>query len=448
MLPHTSNLHIVVGLGATGLSCVRYLDQLGIPVAVTDTRMEPPYLSDLKDMYPNVEASLGRLDEDMLAQAAKIVLSPGICLRTPPIVQQIKRGASVIGDIELFAQGVKVPVMAITGTNAKSTVTMLVGKMAEAQGLKVQVGGNLGTPALNLLLEHPNAELFVLELSSFQLETTYSLKTKVSTVLNITPDHMDRYQNFAEYQNTKKRIYQNSEVIVCNYDDPLTYFQHPSIRQTLYFSLNQSQKGMFGLRIKNNITYLAFENTPLLPTHELKVTGKHYQANALAALAMGYGFGFSMDAMLKALREFQGLPHRCQFVRELNQVKWYNDSKGTNVGATEAAIEGLGSQIEGKLILIAGGIGKNANFSPLVPLLEKYSRHVVLMGESAHELATVIAERVPISFAKSMEEAVYQAASLSKPHDSVLLSPACASFDMFKNFEHRGEVFMQLVTKL
>jgi len=440
-----SDLHVIVGLGATGLSCARYLQQRGIPIAITDTRANPPFLEALQKDCPAAQVSLGKLDEALLAKAGRIVLSPGVALREPAIDKQVKRGIPVIGDIELFAEAVRVPVIAITGTNAKSTVTTLVGKMAEAAGHRVQVGGNLGVPALDLLREP--ADLFVLELSSFQLETTYSLKPSVATVLNISRDHMDRYDTLADYQQAKHRVYQHCNIAVCNRDDTLTDCKQPA-DQKIYFTMTTPRATEFGLLQRNNEVYLAHGDQPLLAVSELPVIGGHYQANALAALAIGHSFGLSQDAMLKVLREFAGLPHRCQFVRELDDVKWYNDSKGTNVGATQAAIEGLGSEIIGRVVLIAGGVGKNADFRPLIPAIADHCRHVVLIGEAAAELAYVIGDRVPVSFASTMDEAVRQAAAVAKPHDSVLLSPACASFDMFKHYAHRGEVFTEIVKKL
>lgn len=440
-----SNLHIIVGLGVTGLSCARYLTERNIPIAVMDTRSYPPQLDTLKKICPDAPLALGGFDDSLLNQADCIVLSPGVALREPAIAKQIKRGVPVIGDIELFAEAVEVPVIAITGTNAKSTVTTLVGKMVNAAGFCAGVGGNLGLPALDLLSIDSKTNLYVLELSSFQLETTYSLKPIVATVLNITPDHMDRYTDFAAYQQAKRRIYQNCQVAVCNYDDALTDYHH--IRK-FYFTAHTPTLNQFGLMIENGHTYLAFEDHRLLAATELPVKGKHYQMNALAALAIGYAFGLPFEPMLTVLREFTGLPHRCQFVRELDGVSWYNDSKGTNVGATIAAIEGLGSEIRGKLIVIAGGVGKKADFSSLNLVIKKYVRHVVLIGEAASELAQSIGIGVPITFAQSMEEAIQKAREHAKTHDSVLLSPACASFDMFKHFEHRGEVFMELVNKL
>lgn len=441
------DLHVIVGLGATGFSVAAFLAKQGIPFAMMDTRANPPQLEAFKALYPDALLSLGKWDTTLLNRAAQIILSPGIALREPAIAAQIQQGVSVVGDIELFAKSTQQPIIAITGTNAKSTVTTLVGDMAKRAGIKVEVGGNLGTPALDLL-SNQDAQLFVLELSSFQLETTFSLKAAVATVLNITPDHMDRYDTLEAYRIAKHRIYSDCQVAVCNRDDLLTDCADHYERAKFYFTLNEPKKNEFGLIKKNNELWLAFENQALMPVRELPVLGRHYQANALAALAIGHGFGLSFEPMLETLRTFQGLPHRCQLVRSTKGVSWYNDSKGTNVGASLAAIEGLGSEISGKLILIAGGIGKNADFSSLVPALQKYVRTVILIGEAAPILAEVIGQAVEVRFASGMEEAVVIADQIAEANDSVLLSPACASFDMFKNFEHRGDVFSKLVMEL
>ena len=440
-----SSLSVIVGLGATGISCARYLQANGMPFAVVDTRAAPPHLDAFRQLYPDVEIELGKLDAEILNRATQIILSPGIAVREPAIAKHIERGIPVIGDIELFVRAVKQPVIAITGTNAKSTVTTLVGEMATAAGYQAQAGGNLGVPALDLLVQHPETNLFVLELSSFQLETTYSLHAAVATVLNVTPDHMDRYDTLADYQAAKLRVYQNCKTAVCNRDDALTDVAH---KPKIYFTLGEPLEQEFGLRQSGADIYLAYGEQLLLPVRELPVAGRHYHANALAALAIGHGFGFPFEPMLNVLRNFPGLPHRCQLVRNRRGVKWYNDSKGTNVGATQAAIEGLGEHISGKLILIAGGIGKHADFNPLLPAMEKYTRHIVLIGEAARELADVIDGHIPISFAASMDEAVQRCDAVAQSGDCVLLSPACASFDMFKNFEHRGQVFSDVVEKL
>jgi UDP-N-acetylmuramoylalanine--D-glutamate ligase len=442
-----NNLHVIVGLGVTGLSCVHYFAKKGIPIAVTDTRKSPPHLAAFQKKYPEVPLSIGGIDDALLDQAAKIIISPGVSLQQPSIVRQIARGVPIIGDIELFALEVKVPVIAITGTNAKSTVTTLVGNMAAKAGRHVKVGGNLGTPALDLLTGLAY-ELFVLELSSFQLETTFSLSPAVAAVLNVTPDHMDRYATFEQYRNAKHRIYTHCQTAVCNRDDPLTDYKGPVSRKKLTFTLDEPRANEFGLLKKNSELFLAYEDQFLMPVGALPILGRHYQANALAALAIGYGYGLSMDTMLQTLLEFKGLPHRCQLVRHRNGVHWYNDSKGTNVGATLAAILGLGSELEGQLILIAGGIGKNADFAPLIPAIEKYVKTVVLIGEAAPVLATVIGDASDVQFAKTMEEAVALCDHAAEKGDSVLLSPACASYDMFNHFEHRGEVFMESVNRL
>ncbi len=442
------NLHVVVGLGETGLSCVRYLSAQNIPVAVTDTREGPPALSELKKKFPNVVLALGALSEDLLNDAEVIVCSPGVALTEPALEKQKARGVPIIGDIELFARAANAPVIAITGSNAKSTVTTLVGLMMKAAGLKVKVGGNLGVPALDLLDFQSPPAAYVMELSSFQLESTFSLKPRVAAVLNITPDHMDRYASFQEYRAAKLRIYHGCQSAVCNRDDVNTECGEQFSQRRFYFTLSGPVQNEFGLMKKNDKTYLAFETEGLMPVADLPVRGRHYQANALAALAIGHAFGLSMKPMLKVLGEFKGLTHRCQLVRELNGVYWYNDSKGTNVGATLAAMEGLGCEIAGKLILIAGGVSKSADFSPLVPAANQFVRTAIFIGEAAPVLAETFANASEVLFAKDLPEAIQRADQKAHPGDCVLLSPACASFDMFKNYEHRGEVFMQLVREL
>lgn len=439
--------HLVIGLGATGLSCARFLQKQNIPFAIVDTRANPPNLESLRKEFPDVEFSLGKLDEKLLDKADILVVSPGLSLKESAIEQAIAKGKKAIGDIELFAEATNIPVIAITGTNAKSTVTTLVGQMALKAGIKAEVGGNLGIPALDLLTPK-DTELFVLELSSFQLETTHSLAPEVATILNVTPDHMDRYATIEDYRMAKFRVYSDCAVAVCNRDDPSTDCGDQFARCKLSFTLDEARENEFGLLKKNNDLFLAFENQPLLNVRELPILGRHYQANALASLAIGYGYGLPFEPMLEVLREFKGLAHRCQLVRERFEVRWYNDSKGTNVGATLAAIEGLGPEIQGKLILIAGGIGKNADFSSLVPAVEKYVKHLVLIGEAAKDIASVMSDSASLHYAKSMEEAVAIADELASAKDCVLLSPACASFDMFKNFEHRGDVFSKAVLAL
>lgn len=442
------DLCVIVGLGITGLSCAKYLASQNIPFAMNDTRENPPLLNQFRENFPNQQIMLGKLDESLLENAAQLIISPGISIQNPLIAKQIARGVEVIGDIELFARMKKAPIIAITGTNAKSTVTTLVGEMAVQSGLNPAVGGNLGIPVLDFVLQKKESELFILELSSFQLETTYSLTPKVATVLNVTPDHMDRYATLTDYANAKKNIYKNCTVAVCNRDDSLTDCGASFNEKKLHFTLNRPEEKEFGLQKKDNDIYLAFEDQLLMPVAELPILGRHYQANALAALAIGHGYGFPLNAMIETLRHFKGLPHRCQLVRKRKGVLWYNDSKGTNVGATLAAIEGLGIETRGKIVLIAGGIGKNADFSLLSAAIAKYVKAMVLIGEAAPIMAEILGDRAPVHFATSMEEAVALSDSLAEADDNVLLSPACASFDMFKNFEHRGEVFTDYVNNL
>lgn len=437
--------YIVVGLGATGLSCARFLQAKGCSFSVLDTRENPPNADAFAASFPGVTLSLGGYDFPAFHQADVIVLSPGISPHTPAIQAEVKRGAKVVGDIELFATQVSAPVIGITGTNAKSTVTTLVGLMMEAAGYQTAVGGNLGVPALDLLTQATPADVYVLELSSFQLETTASLQPKVAALLNITPDHLDRHETLDAYQAAKHRVFLGAGHAICNLDDPLT---HTQVAPVTTFTMHTPAPDQFGLMQQTDGLYLALGSTPLMPVKALPVIGKHYQANALAALAIGHAFGLPMVPMLHVLKTFQGLPHRCQWVRERAGVRWYNDSKGTNVGASQAAIEGLGATIDGKLILIAGGVGKSADFSGMLPCIKTYVRHVVLMGEAAGDIAAVIEGHLPYTVVNSMEAAVNEADRVAQAGDCVLLSPACASFDMFQNYEHRGNVFSEIVAKL
>jgi len=435
-------LNVVVGLGKTGLSCIRYLLSKGQQVAVTDSRIHPPGLDECNNNFPDVILSLGKFDKKLLSEAKRIILSPGVGLSESIIAKQILKGTSVIGDIELFALEVKKPVIAITGSNAKSTVTTLVTEMAERSGIIVAVGGNIGKPALELL-QKPNVGLFILELSSFQLETTFSLKPDVACILNITEDHMDRYASFADYIATKQCIYQQCKKAIFNRQDTNTF--PPATIPSISFGSDRAKTDQFGLSETQNGTYLSFGDENLMPTAELKMVGQHNWENALAALAIGKAAGFEMTAMLEALREFKGLPHRCQVVAEQDGLTWYNDSKATNVGATIAAIEGIGSNLKGKVILIAGGEGKDANFSDLKEPVSKYVRSAILFGRDSSLIEQSLDNIVSVESAKDLKDAVSLANAQAKAGDAILFSPACASFDMFQNFEHRGETFISLV---
>lgn len=438
----TQQLQVVVGLGKTGLSLVRFLARQGVAVAAVDTREQPPELAQIRQEFPQVQLHCGSLDTPLLAQAQTLYVSPGLALATPQIQREIERGVQISGDVDLFLQHAKAPVVAITGSNAKSTVTELLGQMAQQAGLSVGVGGNIGTPALQLL-EQP-ADLYVLELSSFQLETISHLQAKVATCLNISADHLDRYRDVQHYTEVKLQVYDQAEWAVINRDDPAAQPQKLG-KQVLSFGLSEPQHAHeFGLRYD----WLARGDEQLLPVSALKIPGLHNQANALAALALGTAAGLPMAAMLEALQEFAGLPHRCQWVANKYDVNWYNDSKATNVGATLAAIEGLASD-EHKLVLIAGGDGKGADFSELADAVAQHCRALVLLGRDADLIRDALADTGVFAICvANLDEAVSYAADLAFPGDSVLLAPACASLDMFKNFEARGEQFVRAVEGL
>ncbi len=438
----TSGLKIIVGLGKTGISCVRYLAQKGYKLKVVDSRKNPPELPELQKSFPKIEAHLGCFDEKLLLEADELIISPGVSLKEPAIAACLNHGIKGIGDIELFARATKKPIIAITGSNGKSTVTSLAGEMIKTTGKKVGVGGNLGTPALDLLKQ--DADFYVLELSSFQLETTSSLQAAAAVILNISPDHLDRYQSIDEYLTAKQRIYSGCHIAVINHDDSLSYANARLPSKVISFSTHQPQNGNFG--ISNG--YLMYGNQELLPLSELKIKGLHNASNALAALALGKAMDLPLTTMRETLQKFPGLPHRCQWIAKINDIAWYNDSKGTNVGATKSAIEGLGADNNGKIILIAGGIGKDADFSPLRDTVAKYVRTTILIGKDALPIEQALSGTNKILHATSMADAVVIAKEVAKPADKVLLSPACASFDMFKNFEHRGEVFIAEVNKL
>ncbi|XEG73832.1 UDP-N-acetylmuramoyl-L-alanine--D-glutamate ligase [Pseudomonas sp. abacavir_1] len=442
----SDNFRIVVGLGKSGMSLVRFLARQGVPFAVADTRENPPELATLRAQYPQVEVRCGELDAGFLCRASELYVSPGLSLRTPALVEAAARGVRLSGDIDLFARHAKAPIVAITGSNAKSTVTTLVGEMAVAAGKRVAVGGNLGTPALDLLAD--DVELYVLELSSFQLETCERLGAEVATCLNVSEDHMDRYDGMADYHLAKHRIFRGARQVVVNRADALS---RPLIADSVpcwTFGTNKPDFKAFGLVEEGGEKHLAFQFEALMPVRELKIRGAHNQSNALAALALGHAVGLPFEPMLRTLREFAGLAHRCQWVGERAGVSFYDDSKATNVGAALAAIEGLGADIDGKLVLLAGGDGKGADFSALREPVAKFCRAVVLLGRDAELVGAALSDETPKVRVQTLDEAVRKAAELARPGDAVLLSPACASLDMFKNFEERGRLFARAVEEI
>jgi UDP-N-acetylmuramoylalanine--D-glutamate ligase len=445
-LNERDGLRVVVGLGKTGLSCVRFLKSRGISVAINDTRLNPPGLDELRAEFPDVEVRLGALDAALLHRAAEIIASPGISVNEPELVAASQAsGVPIAGDVDLFCREVTAPIVAITGANAKSTVTTLVGLMAKNAGVDVGVGGNLGVPVLDMLRLQGQQAMYVLELSSFQLETTHSLQAAASVVLNISEDHMDRYDSMQAYCNAKYRIFNQSRRCVINRDDALT---SPPVTDGLpqtSFGLDAPEAGQFGVIARDGEKYLARGSELLMPVRDMKIRGDHNVANALACLALGEAVGLPLSSMLETLRTFPGLRHRCELVSEKDGVAWYNDSKGTNVGATLAAINGLGAAIDGRLILIAGGVGKGQDFSPLSEPLLRFAKALILMGEDGPNIGASVAEEIRKVSVSSLMDAVEVAKSLVCPGDAVLLSPACASFDMFKHYEDRGEQFVAAV---
>lgn len=440
----TSKVKAIIGTGITGLSVARFLAAQQQAFVLLDTRLSPPNLQQIKMEFPHVSIECGELNPHTLLACDEIIISPGVAVATPAIEQARAAGIPVVGDIEIFVRYAKAPIVAITGSNAKSTVTTLVGEMAKAAGINVAVGGNIGTPALELL--NDSVELYVMELSSFQLETVTKLNAKVATILNISADHLDRYENMRAYILAKLRVYFGAEHIVVNRNDVLT---HPPLAagvKPIYFG-GRADFGSFGLLTRDGIEYLAKNLTPLMAARELKIRGRHNIDNALAALALGDAAGIPLDAMLGTLKTFSGLRHRCEFVAEKNAVEFYNDSKGTNIGATLAAISGLARDPQ-QLIVILGGEGKGQDFTELTPALRAINSRLVLIGRDATVIEQAVADAAPIIHAGSMQDAVNKAFALAQPGDAVLLSPACASFDMFKNYEDRGEKFCQAVQEL
>lgn len=440
----TSKVKAIIGTGITGLSVARFLAAQQQAFVLFDTRTSPPNLEQVKREFPHVSIACGELDLTTLLACDEIIVSPGVAVATPALEQAKAAGIPVVGDIEIFVRYAKAPIVAITGSNAKSTVTTLVGEMAKAAGINVAVGGNLGTPALELLSDA--VELYVMELSSFQLETVNKLNAKVATILNISADHLDRYDNMRAYILAKLRVYFGAQHIVVNRSDVLT---HPPLAagvKPIYFG-GRADFGSFGLLNRDGVESLAKNLTPLMPVSELKIRGRHNVDNALAALALGDAAGIPLDAMLSTLKTFSGLRHRCELVAEKNAVEFYNDSKGTNIGATLAAIAGLAREPQ-QLIVILGGEGKGQDFTELTPALRAINSRVVLIGRDASLIEQAIADVAAITHADSMQDAVNKAFALAQPGDAVLLSPACASFDMFKNYEDRGDKFCLAVQEL
>ncbi|MEQ1485569.1 UDP-N-acetylmuramoyl-L-alanine--D-glutamate ligase [Methyloglobulus sp.] len=431
---------VVVGLGVTGVSVARYLAALGFDFVIADSREQPAGIAQLREELGSIAVLSGAFDETLFSNATHLIVSPGIPLTEKAIAEAVKNGTEVIGDIDLFACSVDSPIVAITGSNGKSTVTTMLGEMAQTAGKQVGVGGNLGIPALDLLEQ--TAELYVLELSSFQLERTRHLNAAAATVLNVTADHLDRHSDVADYAEQKQRVFTGNGVMVINVDDPIVAAMQEESRNTLTFS--SQQQADFWIGKDNGNEYLMHGEKPLMPLSELPLEGRHNAANALAALALGVAVGLDEQAMCKALKTFKGLSHRMQRVAKIAGVTWVNDSKATNIGACVAALQGY----DRKVVLIAGGDAKGADMNELMPSVKAKAKSVVLMGKDAGLIEQALDGCVPVFKAASIKEAVKIAAGIAQSGESVLLSPACASLDQYKNYQDRGDKFAEAVLEL
>lgn len=442
---------LVLGLGDTGLSALRWLSKKGARLSVADTREHPPGIDVVKNELPQAHIYTGAFTSEIFSNIDLIMASPGVPLSEPEIQVSIKHGIPVVGDVELFAQHrpQTAKVIAITGANGKTTVTTLVAEMCKAAGLKTIVAGNIGLPVLDTLaMDAP--DVYVLELSSFQLETTTSLHVNAATMLNLSEDHMDRYAGMQDYAIAKAHIFYHADLQVLNRDDAWSMMMaRPQLKQAT-FGLSHPNKSddsgqNYGLRDDDGGSWLVAGEKELINLQDLKIIGLHNAANALAAVALCRGIGIDYAPIIQTLFNFKGLPHRVEWVANINDVDYYDDSKGTNVGATCAAISGLAQ----KVVLIAGGDGKGQDFSPLKVAVADHARAVVLIGRDAPLIEAVLLDTgVPMYLAIDLPEAVSIAKKMAQIGDAVLLSPACASFDMFKNYIHRAEVFVGAVNRL
>lgn len=432
---------LIVGLGMSGVSAAAYLHAQATPLRVMDSRAHPAGVEAFRQRFTDIPVHLGSFRRDWLLQCRRIILSPGIAPDTPDIAEAAANGKEVISDIELFARVADAPIAAITGSNAKSSVTTLLAQAATACHQKALAGGNLAPAALDML--NQDADLYALELSSFQLETTYSLKAQVATILNISADHLDRHHNMAAYIAAKQRIYEGCHVAVWNRDDEAT--RPPAwVVNSLSFGIHDAAD----FRLDITTGELLAHGSPMLNSAELTLSGSHNALNALAVLAMAEALDLPREPVLQAVRHFTGLPYRCQRIAVHNGVSWYNDSKGTNVGASQAAIQGVGGSIQGKVILLAGGQGKGQDFSPLAGVAQDMVRQALVFGEDADALARALTPHTRVQSLDGLQTAVQKAAELAQPGDAVLLSPACASFDQFKNYIARGDAFTAMVKEV
>lgn len=453
---------LIIGMGQTGLSCARFLTAKGLSFDLCDTRELLPNQAEIGSEFSQCQIFNGKLDGALLAQYNELIVSPGIAIAEPAIVFARQQGSRVRGDVDIFAEFVTKPVIGITGSNGKSTVTTLVGEILAAAGHKPAVCGNIGIPVLDVLLNDDDYHCYVVELSSFQLETTHHLAAEVACVLNLSEDHMDRYDSMLAYHQAKHRIFQGCRSIVTNREDTLTQPLVSTSMPKKSFGLNMASnpvaaKNQYAIAQVESASGLSaeslmFEQQPIFPVAELKIKGRHNQLNALAAIALveslPAAFAVSSDQLQQALSDFTGLPHRCAWVAECEGIEYFNDSKGTNVGSTLAAIEGLASEDSKKIILIAGGVGKDQDFEPLADACQKSVKQVQLFGRDAKLIASRLESVCSLEIVETLAQALAQAQQVASAGDVILFSPACASFDQFTNYVKRGEAFEQLVAEM
>lgn len=435
--------NLVLGLGVTGLSVARYLKRNGVNARFFDSRSEPPGLDELNDLAPDADVVLGDSTDAALVNIKRIVVSPGVADSEPLLKAARSAGIEIVSDIELFAREARAAIVAVTGSNGKSTVTTLLSLMCDAAGQTALAGANLGEPALDLL-EYDKPDFYVLELSSFQLQRTQKLPAKVAVLLNITADHLDWHRSEKSYRKAKYRIFKNAGAAVINRADPDIAKHVAKETVVVSFGLDAPEEGHYGLLEEDGIEFLARGEQLLLATSELAMVGRHNQLNALAALAAGEFMGLPLSAMLQVLPEFPGLPHRMQLVARKGGVNYINDSKATNIGAAVASIE----SIDGIVVLIAGGEAKGGDFNHLSAALTDRLRAAVLIGSDADKIAQALENQAPVHIVNDINEAVVHAAGFAQSGDTVLLAPACASFDQFPNFEARGDAFGEAVLDL
>lgn len=443
-------MDLVVGLGITGKSVLRYFSLLQQPVLAYETRADFDF-SQLAKEYPTVKFAAGSLPSAWRKKINRVIISPGVPHNQAWLQELKQQGVEVVGDIELFVRATGKPIISITGSNGKSTVATLCAEILTKAGYKVGLGGNIGEPALNFLMSDEEFDVFVLELSSFQLETTYSLHSKASTILNLSPDHLDRYPNYAAYVQAKLRILNDSEQVVLP-QELAEFMQLSSAKQKHLFGLDESDLTDLRLCEIEGKQYICLHRKKIIAVEKMKLQAPHQVLNAMAAIALCASFVEDKDVFVQVLADFSGLEHRTELVAEVDSVKWINDSKGTNVGATLAAIESLGAQLSsslpGKIILLAGGLAKEMSFAELVPAIKSHVSEVLLFGKDASLIAEATKEVAPTEIFAEMSEAIARANSLTRPGSVVLLSPACASLDQFKNYQQRGEVFKQAVLQI